>query len=254
MKLFQKKVKNYIKIKLLKKGFRIQSLHYFNFLDSLLYQILRKQNTLKFLQIGANDGKRFDPIFEFVSVNHNKLEGVILEPIKDYYNELLTNYANYKNIVTVNKAIHNELKETTIYRLDKAKEHLAPEFAKGIASFNQHHHEKTNIPLDFMKAETVSCTNLNDLIQNYKLQNVDVVVIDTEGYDYHIIKAMDFNQIQPKVIHFEHGLKSKTMSLDQYKELKNLLQNNNYQIFVDEGDVTAYKTDILFSTIDEKNN
>lgn len=252
MKLLQKNIKSYIKLKLLKKGFRIQNLHYFNFLDSLLYQLLKKQNHLKFLQIGANDGKRFDPFFEFVSVNHTKLEGVVLEPIRDYYHELQYNYSNYKNVVLVNKAIHNDLKEAIIYRLDKEKEHLVPEFAKGIASLYPEHHKKTKIQSEFIKEELVSCISLPKLIQDYNLQNLDVMIIDTEGYDYHIVKAIDFNQIQPKIIHFEHGLKTQTMSLKQFNYIKEVLEDNNYQLLLESADVTAYKTDILFNPFDGK--
>jgi|GEM_PF-966997 len=251
MRLVKKNFKKYLKNKLLKKGFRIQNLYYFNFFDSLLYQILMKQDRIKFLQIGANDGKRFDPIFEFVSINHSRLEGIVLEPIKDYYNELKYNYSKYKNIISVNKAIHNDLDEAIIYKLDKEKEHLAPEFAKGIASFNPNHHEKTSIPSEFIKEELVSCISLTKLIQDYKLYDLDIMVIDAEGYDYNILKAIDFNLIQPKVIHFEHGLKVQTMLLEQFKEIKEILENNDYQIFVESADVTAYKTDILFNPFDE---
>lgn len=241
--------KQFLQKILFKFGFQIYNVFYFDFFNSLLHQLLKKQQNLTFLQIGANDGVRYDPIYKFVTQHHHHIKGVVLEPVKDYYLELQKNYKNYKNIKTINKAIHHSLQETTIYRLDKSKEKLAPDFAKGIASFDPLHHKKTNVNSDFIKAEIVKCVNLATVIKENNIEKLDVLVIDTEGYDYQIIKSIDFNYIQPKLIHFEHGLKLQTMSDNQFKEIQDILQQNKYQLFVNTSDATAYKTNILFDSL-----
>ncbi|MEX0996580.1 MAG: FkbM family methyltransferase [Flavobacteriaceae bacterium] len=241
-----KKIAKYFLHRVLhKKGDKNQNAHYFDFFDGLLHQLMKIQTNITFLQLGGNDGKRYDPIYKFVVKYHNNINGVILEPVKDYYIDLERNYKNFSNIITVNKAIHNSLKETTIFKLDKSKEHLAPEFAKGIASFDPNHHKKTNVDSKLIKPEIVKCEKLSSIIKDYKIENIDVLVIDTEGYDYHIIMDIDFNLIQPKIIHFEHGLKSNTMTLNQYDEVFKMLNKMEYQIFSDSCNSTAFKNNLF---------
>lgn len=243
---FKKRLKNFIKKTLLKQGFRIQNVQYFDFFDSLLHQLIKQNGTVSFVQIGANDGKRFDPVYEFVTIYENKVDGVLLEPVKEYYNDLVANYKPYKNIKTVNKAIHNHQNETTIYKVKKKYESELPELAKGIASFDSGHHKKTRIPSQYVEEESVKCITFSSLILEYNIQNADVLIIDTEGYDYHILNELNFNFFNPKVIHFEHGLQTGTMTKNQFNNIKNSLQNQNYQLMVNGSDATAYKLDIFF--------
>lgn len=120
-------------------------MYHFNFLNSLLYQFIKKNKELNFIQIGANDGKRFDPIHEFIKYNKHFVEGLVVEPVKDYYNQLCETYKEYPKIKPLNLAIHNSLKKTFIFKVGKEFEAKVPEFALGIASFDNEHHKKTNI-------------------------------------------------------------------------------------------------------------
>lgn len=246
---FKKQIKNSIQSNMLKKGFKINNVFYFNFLESILYQYILKYKSINFIQIGANDGKRFDPIYEFIKYNKNSIHGYVLEPVGDYFLDLCKNYEKYSNIVPLNFAIHNDLSETSIYRVSKEYEERVPEFALGIASFNRYHHEKTKIPSEFIVEERVRCISIKDLVSSYNIKNLDLLVIDTEGYDYEILINIDFNLISPSIIHFEHGLKSKTMTNEQFLKLKTVFYENDYQLFVSEGDVTAIKTFLFYEQI-----
>lgn len=247
LKQLNKKIKKFIKRSLLKKGFRIQNVHYFDFLDSLLNQLIERNDKIYFLQIGANDGKRFDPIYEFVIRNKKKVSGIALEPIEQYYNELVKTYKNFNQIQTVKKAIHNSEKSLTMYKVDKKFEDRVPELAKGIASFNAEYHKKVKIPSAYMVKEQIDCISLEELVRDYKVdKTIDLLLVDAEGYDYEIISNLDFSLISPRIIHFEHGLKTGTMTKVQFEFLKNKLQKNDYQLFINHSDVTAYKTNLLF--------
>lgn len=241
-----KKIKNIIKAIAIKKGYRLNTVSYFDFFNSMLYQLLKSKDRVNFVQIGANDGKRFDPLYEFIKYNKEKIYGFVFEPVKDYFNDLKENYKDYPNVKPINLAIHNELQETIIYRVSKIHENIVPEFALGIASFNQEHHKKTNIPSEYIVEEKVKCIALEIFIIQNNINNLDVLLLDTEGYDYDIIKNLNFNKINPTIIHFEHGLKSETMSKTQFLELKDLLYKQDYQLFVDKSDVTAIKTMMLY--------
>lgn len=246
MHKIKKKIRNFIKHFLLIRGFRLQHVNYIDFLNMLLYKIIQKQGHVKYIQIGANDGIRFDPVFEFLRYNASKTNGLVVEPVEDYYNALVRNYSRFKKIITVHKAIHNTEKQLNIYRVSKKHETLVPEFALGIASFNPQHHKKTGIPEAYISSEKVNCISFQELLNTYEFWDANVLIIDTEGYDYEILKEIDFKHFKPFVIHFEHGLKTHTMSVEQFNEITRLLSANNYQLFIDESDVTAYRTDLIF--------
>lgn len=243
---FKKYIKNLFQDALRKRGFRISNLYNLNFFESLMYQILRSKKHLTFIQIGANDGKRFDPMYHFVKYNKNNVQGYVVEPIHDYYKDLCHTYKTYNNIRPINVAIHQNLNETVIYRVAKEFEKNVPEFALGIASFDKEHHKKTNIPSQFITEEKVKCSTLKRLLVEHKINHVDVLVLDTEGYDYEILMSLDVNEISPLLIHFEHGLKSGTMSIKEFSNVLNKMKEADYQFYIDKADVTAYKSNLVF--------
>ena len=55
------------------------------------------------IQIGANDGKRFDELNYFIK--KYKIKSVLVEPVDKYFNELKINYANLEYVKIENSAI-----------------------------------------------------------------------------------------------------------------------------------------------------
>jgi lysophospholipase L1-like esterase len=79
--------KKIIKKVLYKRGYYIHRIGSIDFFLSLLEAFLRKNNEMFFIQIGANDGKSFDPIYQFVTNNSKNVRGILLEPLADYFEE-----------------------------------------------------------------------------------------------------------------------------------------------------------------------
>ena len=61
--------------------------------------------------------------------------------------------------------------------------------------------------------------------------------IDAEGYDYNILKSINFAKIGPEMILFEH----RHLSGEDYRKAKELLAENNYSLFEKEFDTFAYR-------------
>ena len=93
---------------------------------------------------------------------------------------------------------------------------------------------------DFDKLLTsvrVNTSNFEVLLEKYKLKNFDLILIDTEGYDYEIIKIIPFDKINPSVIIFEH----KHLSKDEIDSAIKFLLEKNYSLFRTVDDLVFYK-------------
>ena len=45
---------------------------------------------------------------------------------------------------------------------------------------------------EWIATEDVKCVSLDSLLVKYNINNIDLLIIDAEGYDYEIIKAIPF--------------------------------------------------------------
>ena len=197
--------KKIVKRILRKEGYCIHRTDRVAFFESLMETFLKKNKGMFIIQIGANDGKMDDPIYEFVTRNPKHVSGILIEPVKDYFEELKINYKKYSNFILLNMAIHNSRKEMTIYRADpiKIEQYGLPKWTKGMASFNKDHPKLPGTPDDVFIKEKVPCISLNDLLKKHQVAKIDLLQIDTEGHDSEIILNLDFQVIKPKIIHFE---------------------------------------------------
>jgi FkbM family methyltransferase len=219
-------------------GYRVERLDQLRFFEPLLYLRLAKQPDFFFVQIGANDGVFHDPIREFVTRNH--VAGIALEPLKDVYVMLVENYRNFPKVKPVNLGIHGSARKMDIHRVDPSKSAALDVWVRGIASFNESHHRVNDVPDEVMITETVDCVTLDELLRRENVTRIDLLQIDTEGYDYEIIKMIDFATCKPAIIHFEHGLPADTMSLAQLRECVQLLMGHGYLVLIEPYDATAY--------------
>lgn len=186
------------------------------------------------IQIGANDGISHDNIYKFIKKHNAK--GILIEPIKDYYLKLCENYKNYPKIIKVNVALHPTEKEIKIFRIRKEFEKELPDWVNGIASINYEHHIKLGIPSEAIVEEIVPAKSFSQLMEDFnEISTIDLLQIDTEGFDFEILLMVDFNKYSPNFIKFEHC----NLTNDDYKAAKQLLKENGYILFTVGNDTIA---------------
>lgn len=201
-----------------------------------LEKTFKTNKEFSFIQVGANDGISFDDLYDFVT--KRKSFGVVIEPVKSYFEELKSNYLNFPNIVPVNMAIFHQKDVLDIYKINPEKSSIYPDWVKGIASFDKEHHKKTNIKAEDIIIEKVEADHLMNIIDsNFKgdYSNIDLFQVDTEGFDYDVIKMIDFKKLHPKIIKFE----SVNLNDLQKKELAKKLNKEGYVLFNEGGDSIA---------------
>lgn len=232
-----------------RRGYRVQKIGPYSVFDfeSFLYRYLEVHKTLTFLQIGANDGRLNDPIFRFNFENTERVSGFVLEPLPEVFANLEINYSYTEKVKAFNLAIHNTATEMNLYRVKPERSGELADFAKGIASFDSEHWKKSKLVPDisFMESVLVKCISLNNFLDANKITNLDLLVLDTEGFDFEILFNMDFGKIKPKIIRFEHGIRDGVMSTGNFKILCTKLNEVGYQIIAESYDATAYLLDPL---------
>lgn len=64
--------------------------------------------------------------------------------------------------------------------------------------------------LEHRVVERVNSIPLDQLLRRHGLSSLDLLQIDVEGYDYEILKTLDFDQIRPLFINYERVLLADT--------------------------------------------
>ena len=214
-------------------GYRIERVSRFQ--RELQSLVRRPERRLKFVQIGANDGIRFDDLYRFVT--QHPCSGIVVEPLPDLFERLRANYADYPPIVPVNKAIHEIATVLPLFRVTPASLARYPGWASGIASFDRAHLLRHGIaPADIVE-QPVACTPLMTLLQETATLDADLLQIDTEGYDSAILRMTDFARFRPHLIKYEH----KAMTLAERSEHSARLAQHGYRCVVEGTDTVAWQ-------------
>jgi FkbM family methyltransferase len=191
-----------------------------------------------FIQIGSNDGKTGDPIYEYV-VKYG-WRGILIEPVPYLYEKLKSTYAGRTGLVFENIAIADEDGYKTFYRVEENDEPGNPFWYDQLGSFCKevvlkHRHIVPNLEKHLV-SEQIPCISLDSLLQKHGVSKLNLLNIDTEGYDYEIIKTVPFGRIKPYVILYEH----KHLSGHDKQACASLLTEQGYHILEIQGDTFAY--------------
>ena len=217
-----------------KLSFRISRTTEMHPLDTIIRRKLHPD--FFFIQVGANDGKQFDPIRDYV--RYYQWKGILLEPVADYYAELQKNYADCPNLKLINAAIAEHEGTATIYRVDPKVN--TPKWQQGIASLHKEHHLLSGTMSETMIAESGPCLPLMSLLNDHQITSLDLLQIDAEGCDLAIINSLDFSRIKPEILHFEHRLGDKVHTQKDFAEVMGMLVARGYSLFVNQTDCLAY--------------
>ena len=91
-------------------------------------------------------------------------------------------------------------------------------------------------PESLIDYELVDCVRFNSLIEDNDICALDLLIIDTEGYDYDVLKMIDFKKIKPGLIIFEH----RHLEIIKYKLALKMLKKQNYKFIYEGGDTLAF--------------
>lgn len=208
-----------------------------NELERILDNLFNSNPDAFILQVGANDGFVNDPLYKFIK--KYKAKGILIEPQKKPFSVLKSIY-HKDDIEVINCAIDRVNGVRKLYRLSFSDER----WASGLSSFSHDQmlkvinsgmietkarKYKIKLPADrndWIGFDEVESLNFDTLAKNYHIKAVDLLMIDTEGFDAEIVRMFDFEKFRPLVVVFE-----KThLSNGDYTDCQRLLKSYNYAL------------------------
>jgi FkbM family methyltransferase len=194
----------------------------------LLQESLTRKKFVKFIQIGANDGVRFDGLYGIVTARN--WTGLLIEPIHKHFTNLARNYSNYKNVLPLNIGIHPTLKNVSIYSVKDKALSKYPIWIDGCNSFNKDHLTKNGVLDADIDESSVKCDSLMSFVEQFNMYDIDYLQVDTEGFDAEILKLIDFKRLKPSVIKFEWM----NLLVHEQNEIRNILLSQGYKLEIDQ--------------------
>ena len=192
----------------------------------------RKQGQVTFVNIGANDGLSGDHLREFII--RSGWKGLLIEPVPFVFERLCKAYHGVRG-VSFEQAAIAAVDGTATFWFLKKNDQLAPGYDQ-IGSFSRDYllrHDEMFPGLEpFITSTAVPCLTLAGLFRKHGLSQVDLILIDAEGYDGKIVRQIDFTH-PPALVIFEHCM----LPPAERDECWNLLKKNGYRV-ADDGNNT----------------
>jgi len=158
------------------------------------------------VQIGANDGITSEEYgFQEFLTELDKFKLYLLEPLQKYYDCLKSSYGKFES--------SDKLIQYLNYAItDNDGEHYMVDLG-GCSHIS-------NEP----SSDKIIGKSWDSFVSEQKIIDIDLLMLDCEGYEYTILKSIDYNLISPKVIRYEY------FHIPEKEECDNMLIANGYSI------------------------
>jgi len=180
-----------------------------------------------YIDVGAHHGesiKSFNKTF--------KIEKIIaFEPSEKNFKILSEKNKNIKNLKIFNIGL-GEKKETLNF-----KQHIESQSSTLVKINDQsNYYKRKNFFLNFFNKNKiqfydvkVKVDRLDNILNLLKIQYVDILKIDTEGYDFNVIKGLGEHIKNVKYIYFEHHFHNMLIKDYTLNNIHNHLEKNNFK-------------------------
>jgi FkbM family methyltransferase len=198
------------------------------------------------VQVGANDGSSNDPLGRMIAAHPERIaKALLFEPQASAFARLSERYRELEDIVCLNAAVDRSSGTQTVFSIDRdaASTKLGRPISDGIASFDREHVVRVlaeNAPsltsaeiIALVTVQSVTVTTLADATGNVGIDNPDILLVDTEGFDAEIMSMALEAGWRPKLLQYEH----KHLSPNDRRALSSHLRGLGYRLWADHSDV-----------------
>lgn len=206
--------------------------------DHVLLHCFPDPRGLNFIQIGANDGQRADPLVDYLETC--AWSGHLYEPLGTNHAQLLHRHGANPRLQIHRAAVDQVAGRRLMYDVDRSAHPGLPNWAYGLGSFSRERVvsalRELGLGEQAVREEEIAAVSWDDVWQGFGPRRCDLLVLDTEGYDLVLLRAAGLGRHRPRVIHFEHACVETNDRLACYSELIAL----GYELATDGPDTTAW--------------
>lgn len=199
------------------------------------------------IQVGANDGKYNDPIYDFVKENKDSTNIILIEPIETVIPYLESNYSYHPSSEIINTAVGDgEGSSIQLYTVDQdywnqidadyGEDWPDYRIPTGVTSKNRDHLlqwisknvQSDADPADIIREFTVEVVQPDSIINKSQIMDdVQLLQVDTEGMDDQIVYSFFKSDIYPNIINIEN----KHLTKKEQEKYEHKLQSEGYEVY-----------------------
>ena len=175
---------------------------------------------------------------------------LLVEPVPHNVVEIKKNLNNLDGIIIEQVALSDKNETRNFYFVKNTSIHkLKKHWSSGIGSFNKQHlldHKSKRFKIEEEDIDKISieAIRFKDLVDKYKINQIDKLLVDVEGSEFAILNDIDLNSINIKKIIFEYkhfdGYQTTGKKLEEI--LKKFEENGYTTKKIDEENILATKS------------
>ena len=161
-----------------------------------------KEADYSLVMIGAHTGRK-TRFFVERAARYGKV--CLVEPVPHLFAQLIKTHAHTRNVELVNKCITAEnIEKVAFYAPTEDANKIRP-FGDQLGSLNPYHavnHDRNLTGV--IKEIEVPALTIHGLLSKIKCGSLNILYLDTEGYDMTLLEEFPFSDLKPCSILFEH--------------------------------------------------
>jgi FkbM family methyltransferase len=198
----------------------------------VFFKKILKEKFLTIIDVGAHEGetlKFFFYNFKIKSIIGYEASKINFHKLKNCIKKIKTNNPSsiieYNNIALGEKKMQIEFYQTS--------ESSSSTFCK--INYDSSYFKRKKKILNFFfkknyisKSEIINLEPLKNELQKYNLGDIDILKIDTEGFEFNILKGLGDKISSIKYIYFEHHFDNMIIKNYKYRDINNYLNSFNF--------------------------
>ena len=199
-----------------------------NFRQKKIINLFKKKfsNPIILIDVGAHYGetiKIFQKNFKFKKIYSFEASPLNFKVLKKNISNHLSNIEIYNYGLGANSSDSfinqtGESSSSTVNEINRNSNY----FAKKLKILNVKNHNL------FIKKIPIQIITLDNFIDKKKIQNVDILKIDTEGFEFNVLKGLKINHKKIKLIYFEHHYDDMILKNYKFTEINKLLNDYGF--------------------------
>jgi FkbM family methyltransferase len=182
-----------------------------------------------FLQVGANDGITSDPITKIV--RRFQLPGLLVEPMPVTFEKLKSNYENCKGLTFANVAVSETDGPISIFFEEGDRTTLA----SVVPDRNALRSNSRTTSIE------VRGLTIDSLLGEHDITHVTLLQIDTEGFDYKVLKQARLKELGTNIVNMEFYC----LSVEERLRAFDMFSSEGFAYYFDGMDLLAVRRDIF---------